>query len=575
MEKIRKGDDVLVIAGKDKGRRGTVLRRTDAEHVLVEGVNRAKKHVKPNPVKGIAGGIVEKEMPLHISNVISQMAAIAGGAGIGVLPLYMARNDPSLVRILPEEIRLTLEQCRAWALENNLGLKAELLSPTIASEALSAEEAKFEASFFTRVQYSKTDRPVGTALFVQGSSTDSGTVDMGVQMPLQTGGTLTVDLVDNRTLTNQTSFFLNPSYSTGLAFSISQPLLRNAGHRASMHSIRLRRYDQQMAEARTKLEVISVLAAADRAYWRLAAARKELEVRLQQYELAKAQLERAQRMAAAGQTAEVEVLRAQAGMASQAEQIILAENNLRARQRELKRIVNQLNLPVQSTVRLIPATEPDLLRYELDAKDLVAKAIENRMELLEMELQIARQVSTIDYLKNQALPVVNLEYTYNINGLGPTRNDSYDLLQENRFSDHRLGLTMLIPLGNEAAKSTLRAAFYQRMQLLATQENRKSLIEMEVLNAIDQTEANWQRILAARQNVLLEARLVEAEIRQFENGLRTSTDVLQAQARLADAQSAEIRAVTEYQISLVDLAYATGTLMGAAKVDWEPITVRR
>ncbi|HOK66604.1 MAG TPA: TolC family protein [Anaerohalosphaeraceae bacterium] len=476
---------------------------------------------------------------------------------------------------LPEEIRLTLEQCRAWALENNLGLKAELLSPTIASEALSAEEAKFEASFFTRVQYSKTDRPVGTALFVQGSSTDSGTVDMGVQMPLQTGGTLTVDLVDNRTLTNQTSFFLNPSYSTGLAFSISQPLLRNAGHRASMHSIRLRRYDQQMAEARTKLEVISVLAAADRAYWRLAAARKELEVRLQQYELAKAQLERAQRMAAAGQTAEVEVLRAQAGMASQAEQIILAENNLRARQRELKRIVNQLNLPVQSTVRLIPATEPDLLRYELDAKDLVAKAIENRMELLEMELQIARQVSTIDYLKNQALPVVNLEYTYNINGLGPTRNDSYDLLQENRFSDHRLGLTMLIPLGNEAAKSTLRAAFYQRMQLLATQENRKSLIEMEVLNAIDQTEANWQRILAARQNVLLEARLVEAEIRQFENGLRTSTDVLQAQARLADAQSAEIRAVTEYQISLVDLAYATGTLMGAAKVDWEPITVRR
>ncbi|MEJ5260455.1 MAG: TolC family protein [Anaerohalosphaeraceae bacterium] len=492
-----------------------------------------------------------------------------------ILPAAEPNEQPQPPAPLPEEIRLTLEQCRAWALENNLGLKAELLSPTIAAEALSAEEAKFEASFFSRIQYSKTDRPVGTALFVQGSSTESATVDLGVQMPLQTGGTLTVDLVDNRTLTNQTSFFLNPSYSTGLAFSISQPLLRNAGHRASMYSIRLRRYDQQIAEARTKLEVISVLAAADRAYWRLAAARKELEVRLQQYDLAKAQLERAQRMAAAGQTAEVEVLRAQAGMASQAEQIILAENNLRARQRELKRIVNQLNLPVQSPVRLIPATEPDLVRYELDTKDLVAKAIENRMELLEMELQIARQVSTIDYLKNQALPVVNLEYTYNINGLGPTRNDSYDLLQENRFADHRLGLTLLIPLGNEAAKSNLRAAFYQRMQLLATQENRKSLIEMEVLNAVDQAQANWQRILAARQNVLLEARLVEAEIRQFENGLRTSTDVLEAQARLANAQSAEIRAVTEYQISLVDLAYATGTLMGAAKVDWEPITVRR
>lgn len=69
MEKIRKGDQVIVIAGKDKGKRGTVLRRVDAEHVVVEGVNRAKKHVKPNPVKGVVGGVVDKDMPLHISNV--------------------------------------------------------------------------------------------------------------------------------------------------------------------------------------------------------------------------------------------------------------------------------------------------------------------------------------------------------------------------------------------------------------------------------------------------------------------------------------------------------------------------
>jgi large subunit ribosomal protein L24 len=69
MEKIRKGDEVVVITGKDKGRRGTVLRRVDDEHVVVEGVNRAKKHVRPNPVKGVAGGIVDKDMPIHLSNV--------------------------------------------------------------------------------------------------------------------------------------------------------------------------------------------------------------------------------------------------------------------------------------------------------------------------------------------------------------------------------------------------------------------------------------------------------------------------------------------------------------------------
>ena len=69
MDKIRKGDEIVVIAGKDKGKRGMVVTRVDAEHVVVEGVNRAKKHVKPNPVKGVVGGVVDKDMPLHVSNV--------------------------------------------------------------------------------------------------------------------------------------------------------------------------------------------------------------------------------------------------------------------------------------------------------------------------------------------------------------------------------------------------------------------------------------------------------------------------------------------------------------------------
>ena len=69
MNKIRKGDEVTVLTGKDRGRRGTVLRRVDDERVVVEGVNRVKKHVRPNPLKGEVGGIVEKEMAIHVSNV--------------------------------------------------------------------------------------------------------------------------------------------------------------------------------------------------------------------------------------------------------------------------------------------------------------------------------------------------------------------------------------------------------------------------------------------------------------------------------------------------------------------------
>jgi large subunit ribosomal protein L24 len=67
--RIKKGDEIIVISGRDKGKRGTVLRRVDAEHVVVEGVNRVKKHQRPNPMRGQTGGIVDKDLPIHISNI--------------------------------------------------------------------------------------------------------------------------------------------------------------------------------------------------------------------------------------------------------------------------------------------------------------------------------------------------------------------------------------------------------------------------------------------------------------------------------------------------------------------------
>ena len=87
MQRIRKGDEVIVLAGRDKGKRGTVLRRVDADHVVVEGVNRVKKHQRPNPMKGETGGIIDKDLPIHISNValFNPATKKADRAGIKVL----------------------------------------------------------------------------------------------------------------------------------------------------------------------------------------------------------------------------------------------------------------------------------------------------------------------------------------------------------------------------------------------------------------------------------------------------------------------------------------------------------
>ncbi len=84
MNKIRKGDQVIVLTGRDKGKQGVVTQRTDDSYLLIEGVNLVKKHVKPNPMKGTTGGIVEKAMPIHQSNVAIFNAATGKADRVGI-----------------------------------------------------------------------------------------------------------------------------------------------------------------------------------------------------------------------------------------------------------------------------------------------------------------------------------------------------------------------------------------------------------------------------------------------------------------------------------------------------------
>ena len=92
MRKIKKGDDVIVLAGRDRGKRGTVLKVVDAEHIVVEGANRVKKHQRPNPTKGATGGIVDKDMPLHVSKVALFNPGTKKGDRVGIKVLEDGRR---------------------------------------------------------------------------------------------------------------------------------------------------------------------------------------------------------------------------------------------------------------------------------------------------------------------------------------------------------------------------------------------------------------------------------------------------------------------------------------------------
>jgi outer membrane protein TolC len=481
------------------------------------------------------------------------------------LPTTRARTEDA------RELPLTIQEARQMALQNNLDLRVELFNPSIVREGINQEEARFESLFTGTIDYGKTDSPSANEVSQQlsGNQSESFGIRPGLRVPLRTGGAINVEVPINRFESDSTSALLNPSYTSDLAVTLTQPLLRGAGIDVNAQGIRVAFYAYQQAQARTKLSVIAVLTDVDRVYWRLYAAREALKVRVAEYNLAVQQLERARAMAPQV-IPMTDILRAQAGVADSVEQIIVADNFVRDREREMKRILNAPGLEMQSHTVVAIATDPRPVYYQVDPDLMVDRAMQGRMELLDLELQLARETSDIRVAKNDLLPFVSLAYTYNINGLGGSMNDAFDELRDSNFVDHRLGLNLEVPIGNAAARSRLRQAILSRAQTLATVEQRELAIRQEVLNAIDQLEANWQRILAARQRVIAESRVLEAEIQQFEQGLRTSTEVLEARTRLANARLSEISAVTEYQIAQVDIAFATGTVLGASHILWEP-----
>ncbi|MCH8006211.1 MAG: amidohydrolase family protein [Planctomycetes bacterium] len=308
-----------------------------------------------------------------------------------------ASELPSMGPPANQELEISIEQCRAWTLENNLDLQVSLMDPQIAATSITEAEARFEALFVASGSLSDADP--GQAEVFRDQFVRPFDIAPGIQIPMRTGGTASVAVPLSRRETFP-GFPDDDRYATDLDFSISQPLLRHAGRRANTHRIRIAALDSQIVQAGTKLEVIRQIAAVDRAYWLMDATKEILAVRRRQYRRAQEQLQQATARFEGGVGPKIEVIRARAGQARRQEAIIVAELDVKDSQRSLKRIINLPDADVESKVTLVLTSRPDRVFYELDEDELIEAALRERVELLELELKVAQDYSTIDFEEN-------------------------------------------------------------------------------------------------------------------------------------------------------------------------------
>jgi outer membrane protein TolC len=486
----------------------------------------------------------------------------------------------------PETNRqLSIAEARAMGLSNNLDLKIALIEPSIAATYVSEEQAKFDDLIFANVKYANKDTPkldsdvVSFTSVNEGSplnnevaklnllaqSTEQVDFEAGVIIPLRTGGKVTISTPFNY---KQTDLYVpSEQYLAGMRFSISQPLLRSAGIDANVASIRIVRYQQNIVDLKTRLQSIRVLAAIDKAYWALYVAWEELDIQHQQYKIAEQNLAMVQRRVKEGLTAAIEINRAKMGVAERMASLIIAKTKLKVTQRKLMLLLNDDQYDLDTPIVFNTTTPPTLLNFNFERSALVEKAMSGRLELLEMELKLAADATKIDYLENQTLPLFMLDYSYGTQGRGDGLGGAYANSFDGQYDNWSVGLKMEIPLTNELRRSRLSRAVQQRLQRLTTRELKILTVRREIYDALDQVAQNWQLIIANRQSVVLAGINYTAELKQFNEGLRTMTEVLMALTKLAKTQIKEVKAIANYQVALIDLAYATGTLLGYGRVD--------
>ncbi len=525
---------------------------------------------------------LSRQTPISVDQALAGQQRQSDPLNLELPPDLDRLITPSPSRDDPDLLRLSLPEIRAMALRNNLDLQIAVLDPVIAATQVTEEEAKFDQVIFVHAKYGQKDSPYYDSDMVRFSPQDSQlkkidgklsllpqqtdyfSVEGGIEVPLKTGGKVVLSSpLEHK---NTDMGIETDEYRSALKFSISQPLLRGMGIDNNTAAIRIAEYQQQTADVYTRLKTIRVLAEIDRIYWKLYQAWEVLNVRRVQYENASNHRAMVQRRIQEGLTAQVELNRAEIGVAERLEKLIMARTEVKQVQRKLKLYLNDNGLALDSEQWLAPKSEPTLFKFDFDRQQVAEQALAGRLELLELELKLAQDATKIAYLENQTLPLFMLEYQYAFRGRSDqSAGDSYDEVFSNDYNDWSIGLKFELPVTNAAREAQLERAVQQKMQRLTTQRLRQLSIRREIFDALDQVDQNWQRILANRQNVILAGLNYQAEIRQFTEGFRTMTEVLEMLTKLGEAQIREVKAVADYQIALIDLAYATGTLLGYSK----------
>ena len=548
---------------------------------------------------------------------------------------------PNLTRLgvtSDNPLPLSLTEAVKRALQNNNDIEVARDDVRFAETQLRSLEGIFDPIFSITPTIDRRIQPVqnifaGAGVSGQVSNTVYSLSPSVNKQFSRGGGNYELSFSNNKTTTSATNSTLDPFYSSNLALTFNQPLLRNRSIDNNRRQIRIQKKRLEQSDADFRLRTIDVISRVQQAYWELVFALRDQQNQLDNLNLSRENLRNVEAQISAGAKAPLERAEVQTELANRESALLLAVQNVSIAENNVKQLIFKDSLRPEWSAQLTPTDSPAFNESPVNLTEALKEARDNRPELRRLRLDNDINSIDIQYFKNQTKPQIDLQTTLATTGLAGTAatraiapgttvplisgdpnfvEDAFLLSQiqdiqrragfpvatspnvetpqlapsdliggygknlRNLFGLNTynviVGVAIQIPFKNKTAEANLAGARIQKERLEASTRSQDQIIEVDVRNSAQAVETSRRRVLSAREARINAELQLEGEQRLYQVGRSTTFLLFQRQNALTNARNSELRAETDYNKALAELQRATSSTLRANNVTVETPT---